>query len=76
MAALSEHDPPASYILTYAEYMGRPCQTLLQDDDLLLIGMAPVHPDPDLAKKEELLSLQRTPRNAGSIERQSPELGS
>jgi hypothetical protein len=55
MAALSEHDPPASYILTYAEYMGRPCQTLLQDDDLLLIGMAPVHPDPDLAKKEELL---------------------
>jgi hypothetical protein len=56
MGASSEYGLPDSYILTYLEYRGIAFKTVPrpfvpQDDDLLLISIEPIHPDPELAKR-------------------------
>jgi hypothetical protein len=60
MPTPSEYDLPDSFILTYLEYKGIPFKQgpqpfEPQDDDSLRILIEPIHPDPALAKKEELL---------------------
>ena len=60
MTDSTEYDLPDSFVLTYLEYKGiafkqRPQPFDSQDDDLFRVLIEPIHPDPALAKKEELL---------------------